>query len=71
MRDEAIGLEDEADAVITVGVPIRVAVGFGAFAIDQDVAGRITVEPADNVEQRRFATPRRADDGDETNLAKA
>ena len=28
-------MEDEADAVITVGVPVRVAVSFGAFAIDE------------------------------------
>ena len=54
MRDEVVGLKDEADAVIAVDVPVVVGIVLCADPVHEDVAACITVKPADDVEQGGF-----------------
>ena len=61
VRDEVVTLKHEADAVVAVGVPVAVAVIFGADAVDYKVAGRVAIQAADDVEQGCFATTRRTE----------
>ena len=66
MGNEVIVLEDEAAAVVAVGIPIFVFKAFGGFSIDQKIAAGIMVQTANDVEQRGFAAARRAEDGNKT-----
>ena len=50
VRDEVVALEDEADGMVAVGVPVAVAELLRGTAGDQQVAGRILVEAADDVQ---------------------
>ena len=50
VRDEVIALEDEADGMVAVGVPVAVAELLRRAAGDQQVAGRILVEAADDIQ---------------------
>ena len=62
-------LEDEADAVVAVDVPVTVGkFGRGAPA-DEKVAAGVAVKPADEIEKGRLATARGAEDRDELILA--
>ena len=49
VRNQVIALEDEADTVVTVYVPVTVTVGLRALAIDNKVARGISVKTADDV----------------------
>ena len=49
VRDEVIALEDEADGMVAVGVPVAVAELLRRAAGNQQVTGRILVEAADDV----------------------
>ena len=60
MGNEVVCLEDEADAIISVGVPVPIAVLFGGDAIDEQVARIVMVEASDDIEHGRFARTRRA-----------
>ena len=71
VRDEVIALEDKADRVVAVGVPVAVGVLFGRYAVYDKVAAVVAVQPADNVEQRRLAGAGRPEDGDELAVAEA
>ena len=53
--DQVVGLEDESDAVVAVGVPVARLVVFRRNAIDDEVAALEAVEAADDVEHRRLA----------------
>ena len=55
---EVVTLEHEADAVVAVGVPIPVFIIFGGNALDDEIAARVLVKPADDVEKGGFAAPR-------------
>ena len=55
VRDEIVGLEDKADRVIAVIVPVLILILFCRFACDDEVAGGVAVESADNVQQRGLA----------------
>ena len=58
VRDEVVALEDEAHAVVAIGVPVLVAVAFGGAPVDDEVARGVLVQAADDVEQRRLAAAR-------------
>ena len=64
MRDEVIGLENEADPLVAVGIPILIFESFGRFAIDQQIAARVVVQTADDVKQCGLATARRTQNRD-------
>ena len=49
MRDQVVGLEDKADRVIAVGVPVAVLVVFGRDAVDDQIAFIVAVQTADDV----------------------
>ena len=55
MRDEVVALEDEADAVVAVGIPIGIFVLAGGNAIDHDVTGIGVVQTAQDIEQGSLA----------------
>ena len=62
MRDQVVGLENEADGVVAVGVPVRVCKAPGGLVVDDQVARAVVVEPADDVQQRRLAAAGVAED---------
>lgn len=51
-------MEDKAYPEVAVCVPIDILVDLGRHAVDQQVAGRIAVETADDVEERGLAAAR-------------
>lgn len=55
VRDQVVGLEDEADAVVAVGVPVAGLVVLRRNAVDDEVAALEAVEAANDVEHRRLA----------------
>ena len=63
VRNEVVVLEHEADRMIAVGVPVLVPVLSRRDAVDDEVAGVIPVEPADDVQKRRLPGPARTQDG--------
>ncbi len=65
MRDEVIALEDKADTVVAISVPVAVLVLLGGDAIDDEVARVVVVKAADDVEHGGLARARGAQDGDE------
>ena len=67
--NEVVALKDESDGVIAVGVPVAVGVLLGGAAVDDQVAVGVTIQTAENVEQRGFTTARRAEDRDELVVA--
>ena len=69
VRNEVIALEDKADGVVAVAVPVGVGKVLRRLAVDDEIAARIVVETADDVEQRRLAAARMAEDGDKLALA--
>lgn len=54
--DQIVELEDEADMTAAIGGQLRFAGGAQILGAEQDLAGRCSVEPPENVEQRRFST---------------
>ena len=69
VRDQVVGLEDEADAVVAVGVPVAGLVVLRGDAVDDEVAALEAVEASDDVEHRRLAGARLAQNGDELVVA--
>ena len=69
VRDEVVALEDEANAVVSIRIPGGVAVAFGRDAIDEQVAGGVAVEAADDIEKGGFAGAGRAEDAGEFTFA--
>ena len=63
--DQVIGLEDEADPVVAVDVPIVAGELFRGDAVDDQIAGSAVVEAADDIERGRLPAARRAEDRDE------
>ena len=68
VRNEVIALEDEADGVVAVAVPVGVGEVLCRSAADDEIAARIVVQTADDVEQRRLAAARMSEDGDKLAL---
>ena len=71
MRDEIVALKDKADGVVAVGVPVPVAVLLCGDTVDEQVACRVAVQTADDVQQRRLAAAGRTENGDKFIVAKA
>ena len=55
VRDQVVGLENEANAVVAVGVPVARLVVLRRNTVDDEVAALKTIEPTDDVEHRRLA----------------
>ena len=58
-------MEDEADRVVSVGVPVAVAEVLCGAAVDDEVAGGVFVEAADDVEHGCLAAAGLTEDRDE------
>ena len=71
MRNEVIALENKADAVVAIGIPIAIAKVLGRDAVDQQVTRIKVIQSADNVEHRSFTRPRRSQNGHELVIAKS
>ena len=71
MRDEIVALEDEADAVVAVSVPVAVFEIFGGDAVDDEVAGGVFVEATDDIEQSGLAGAGGAEDAGKFAIAKS
>ena len=56
VRNQIVTLEDEADTLVAIIVPVKVVVFFRGAAVDDDVARRAFVQPADYVQKGCFAT---------------
>ena len=69
MRDQVVGLEDEADAVVAVGVPVAGLVVLRRNAVDDEVSALEAVEASDDVEHRRLAGAGLAQNGHELVVA--
>ena len=69
--NEVVALEDEADAVIAVGVPVAVAVARGRYAVDDQVAGVESIQASDDVEHRGFSRTGGTENCDEFTGAEA
>ena len=71
MGNEVICLKDETDAIVSVGVPVAIAILLGGNAIDEQVARIVMVEPTDDIEHGRFARARRSQNGDKFIIAES
>ena len=54
VRDQVVGLENEANAVVAVGVPIARLVVLRRDSVDDQVTTLEAVQAANDVEHRRF-----------------
>ena len=71
MRDKIVALENESDGVVSVGIPVGIAVFFRADTVDDKIAVCILVKTAEDVEHGRFSAAGRAEDGNEFTLTKS
>ena len=53
--NQIVALEHKANGVVPVGIPIPVLIPLGGDAVDNDVAGFIAVQAADNIQQGGLA----------------
>ena len=51
MRNEVIALEDKADGVVAVAVPVGVGIILCGAPVYDQVAGAVLVKPADDVQE--------------------
>ena len=58
MRDKIIALENKADRVISVAVPIAVLEILGGFSVDDKVAACVLVKTADDIQHSCFSAAR-------------
>ena len=65
VRDEVVALKDKADGVVAVRVPVAVVVLLCGAAVDNEVAGGVAVQAADDVQQRGLAAAGLAQDRNE------
>ena len=63
MGNEVVALEDKADGVIAVGIPVAVAEFLGGAAGDDEIAACVLVKTADDVEHRCLAAAGRTENG--------
>ena len=70
VRNEVIALEDETHGMVAIRVPVAVAIALGGATVDDKVAARVLVEPADDVEQRGLAAAGLAENAHELAIAK-
>ena len=70
VRNEVVGLENKSDPMISVDVPVAVLIILCRTPFNDKVARRIVIQAADDVEKRRLAAARRAEDADKFVFAK-
>ena len=61
--DQVVALEDEADGVVAVGIPVPVGIVLGRNAVDDEIAAVIAVQTADDVQKRGLTGAGGAQDG--------
>jgi hypothetical protein len=52
MGNQIVALEDEADGVVPVGIPVPVAVFFSGNSVDDQITAVIAIQTADDIQQR-------------------
>ncbi len=62
LGQQVMELVDEADRVVAQLAPFLLAEQMNVLAVDEDLATRRLVEPAEDLQQRRFSGTRSADD---------
>ena len=65
MGDQVVALENEADGMVPVGIPVPVVVFFGGDAVDDQITAVIPVKAADDVQKRGLAGAGGAQNGHE------
>ena len=70
VRDQVIALEDKADRMIPIGIPVAVTVAAGGNPADGHLARIIAVQAADNIEQGCLARSAGAENRDKLILPK-
>ncbi|MNI92283.1 hypothetical protein D3C73_1500560 [compost metagenome] len=60
MGDQVVALEDKADAVVAVRIPVAVLVVLRGRSVDNQVAAVVLVEPPDDVQAGGFARAARS-----------
>ena len=71
VRDEVIGLKDETDCVVAVGVPVAVLVLLGGAPVYDQITVSVLVKAADDVQKRSFTAARGPEYGHKFALAEA
>ena len=71
VRDQVVALENKADGVIAVGIPIGIGVFFSRNTADYKVTAGILVKTADDVEQCCLSATRGTQNGNEFVFAEA
>jgi hypothetical protein len=69
VRDKVIALEDEANAMVAVYVPVAVRIGLRASTVYYEVARGVMVKTADYIEQCGFSASGRSEYGNKFVLA--
>ena len=62
MRNQIVALEYKAYRVVAVAVPIGIGEGFRRSSRNVEIAVRVAVKPADDVEERCFSAAGRTED---------
>lgn len=65
MGNEVITLEHKADGMIAVGIPVPVLVLLGGDAVDDQIAGIVTVQAADDIQKGGFSRTAGPQNGNE------
>ena len=52
MGNQVVALEHKADGMVPIGVPVPITEFLGGFSVDDEVAGGIAIQTADDVQQR-------------------
>ena len=60
MRDKVVGLENKADTLVAVGVPVYVVKFLCGNAVNLDVATGVAIKSANDIKKCGLATARRA-----------
>ncbi len=55
MWNQVVALEDKADRVVPVGIPVAVLILFRGNAVDDQIAAVVAVEAADDIQKRRLS----------------
>ena len=49
MRNEVVALKNEANLLVSIGVPLGILEVFGGFRIDKQITARVVIKPADDI----------------------
>ena len=70
VRNQVIALENKADTVVSVYVPVAVTVKLCADTIDNKITGGVSVKTANNVKHGGLTASGRAENGNEFSVTK-